>query len=102
MENGSVAIVTGASQGIGRATTSGLARDFSAVILEARNEEELEKTVASVSATGAEPLVCALDLRGPPLSSIFDPSHPVQRARMLVRWKCGQKLSMVRTPRRRK
>jgi 3-oxoacyl-[acyl-carrier protein] reductase len=63
MKNGSVAIVTGASQGIGRATAVRLARDFPGVVLSARNENELERTAAAVSAAGAEPLVCALDLR---------------------------------------
>jgi 3-oxoacyl-[acyl-carrier protein] reductase len=33
----SVAIVTGASQGIGRATAIRLARDFSAIVFVARN-----------------------------------------------------------------
>lgn len=63
MNNSSVAIVTGASQGIGRATALRLARDFSAVVLAARNEQELQRTAAAVSAAGAEPLVCVLDLR---------------------------------------
>jgi 3-oxoacyl-[acyl-carrier protein] reductase len=63
MKNRSVAIVTGASQGIGRASAVRLARDFSAVVLAARKEDELQKTAAAVSAAGAEPLVCALDLR---------------------------------------
>lgn len=63
MKSSSVAIVTGASQGIGRATALRLARDFSAVVLVARNKEELERTAAAVTAAGAESLVCALDLR---------------------------------------
>ena len=40
----SVAIVTGASQGIGKATALRLARDFSVVILVARDRDNLEKT----------------------------------------------------------
>ena len=65
MEPRTVAIVTGASQGIGRATAVRLARDFSAVVLAARNKDELEETAAEVKVAGAEPLVCALDLREP-------------------------------------
>jgi len=63
MKNGSVAIVTGASQGIGRATALRLARDFSAVVLAARDEDELQKTAVAVNAAGAESLICVLDLR---------------------------------------
>jgi 3-oxoacyl-[acyl-carrier protein] reductase len=63
MRKGSVAIVTGASQGIGRATALRLARDFSAVVLVARNQAELGKTAAGVDEAGAESLVCAFDLR---------------------------------------
>jgi 3-oxoacyl-[acyl-carrier protein] reductase len=58
----SVAIVTGASQGIGRATAIRLARDFAAVVLVARNAQELEEVAAQVKAAGAEALVLALDL----------------------------------------
>jgi 3-oxoacyl-[acyl-carrier protein] reductase len=61
----SVAIVTGASQGIGRATALRLARDFSAVALVARNKSELEKTASEIKLTRGEALVLAFDLREP-------------------------------------
>jgi 3-oxoacyl-[acyl-carrier protein] reductase len=61
----SVAIVTGASQGIGRATALRLARAFSAVVLVARNRENLEKTACNVKSAGAEAMVVAIDLREP-------------------------------------
>jgi len=60
-----VAIVTGASQGIGRASAIRLARDFSAIALVARNLEYFNDAAALVKATGAEPLVLDLDLREP-------------------------------------
>lgn len=63
--NESVAIVTGASQGIGRATAIRLASDFKSVVLAARNEEGLQETAGAVKSAGAEPLVLALDLRQP-------------------------------------
>jgi 3-oxoacyl-[acyl-carrier protein] reductase len=59
----SVAIVTGASQGIGRATALRLARDFSAIMLVARDKEKLEETAANVRSAGAEAMTCDLDLR---------------------------------------
>jgi 3-oxoacyl-[acyl-carrier protein] reductase len=65
MEIKSVAIVTGASQGIGRATALRLAHDFSAVVLAARNKDELQQTSEAVKAAGAEPLIYELDLREP-------------------------------------
>ena len=70
MNTNSVAIVTGASQGIGRATAVRLAREFSAVALVARNKEELEGTAAEVKANGAEPLICTVDLREPESASV--------------------------------
>ena len=65
MRPNSVAVVTGASQGIGRATALRLAHDFSVVVLAARNQEELQKTSADIKARGSESLVYALDLRDP-------------------------------------
>jgi NAD(P)-dependent dehydrogenase (short-subunit alcohol dehydrogenase family) len=62
----SVAIVTGASQGIGRATAIRLSKDFSSITLAARGRENLEATAAAVRANGAEPLVIDLDLSDVP------------------------------------
>ena len=60
-----VAVVTGASQGIGRATALRLACDFSGVVLAARSAGNLQETAAGVQSAGAEPLICPLDLREP-------------------------------------
>ena len=46
----SVAVVTGASQGIGRSTAVRLARDFGSIVLIARNRAKLEETAAAVAA----------------------------------------------------
>ena len=58
----SVAIVTGASQGIGRSTAIRLAHDFSTIVLAARNAKALEEVAAAVKEAGAQPLPLALDL----------------------------------------
>jgi 3-oxoacyl-[acyl-carrier protein] reductase len=60
--NDSVAVVTGASQGIGRATAIRLARDFSRIVLAARNRDALAEVAEEVARSGAEPLICDLDL----------------------------------------
>lgn len=60
-----VAIVTGASQGIGRSTAIRLARDFTSIVLVARNRENLDQTAVEVKKSGAEPLVIDLDLSEP-------------------------------------
>ena len=60
--NNTVAIVTGASQGIGQATAIRLARDFGAIVLVARNKAKLEDTAAAVRNVGAEALVIDIDL----------------------------------------
>jgi 3-oxoacyl-[acyl-carrier protein] reductase len=58
----STAIVTGASQGIGRATAIRLSKDFKAVVLVARNRDHLQETAKSVEANGAKTLILDLDL----------------------------------------
>lgn len=65
-----VAIVTGASQGIGRATALRVAHDFPVVVLAARNEDELEKTAADIRSAGAEATTYALDLSKPQSAQI--------------------------------
>jgi short-subunit dehydrogenase len=50
-----VAVVTGASQGIGFSTAVRLARDFGPIVLVARNRAKLENTAAAVREAGANP-----------------------------------------------
>ena len=61
----SVAIITGASQGIGQATALRVARDFEAVVLVARGRDKLEETAAGVRAAGAEAMIIEADLSQP-------------------------------------
>lgn len=60
-----VAIVTGASRGIGRATAIRLAQDFAAVAIVARDPDTLAQTGAAIAGLGAIPLVLEGDLRDP-------------------------------------
>ncbi|HLX00098.1 MAG TPA: 3-oxoacyl-[acyl-carrier-protein] reductase [Candidatus Acidoferrales bacterium] len=57
-----VALVTGASQGIGRATALALAAAGAKVICAARNEEKLAGVAAEISATGAEARAIKMDV----------------------------------------
>jgi 3-oxoacyl-[acyl-carrier protein] reductase len=66
----SVAIVTGASSGIGKATAVRLARVFGAIVLAARSAEKLGEVDQQVKTSGAEPLVLELDLMPPTAAEI--------------------------------
>ncbi len=59
------AIVTGASQGIGRAIAVRLARDGASTVLCARSREALDAAVQEIRQTGGKAAAIALDLRLP-------------------------------------
>ena len=94
----SVAVVTGASQGIGQATAIRLARDFSALVLVARNRAQLEQTADAVRAAGAEALI--ID-RFPKEAGIARYGKPEEIAELMAflvspgaRWMTGSTLRM--------
>lgn len=62
MPEGRVTIVTGASQGIGRAVASSFGREGDTVVLAARNRLGLEETADGVQAEGGHPLVVETDV----------------------------------------
>ncbi|MGB6484849.1 MAG: 3-oxoacyl-[acyl-carrier-protein] reductase [Candidatus Acidiferrales bacterium] len=62
---GKAAIVTGASQGIGRATAMALAGAGARVAVAARNEEKLAEVVKQIESTGGEALAVKMDVADP-------------------------------------
>ncbi len=64
--NERVALVTGASQGIGKACAIALAEAGAKVVLAARNVDKLNETAAEITALGAESLVVPMDIADPP------------------------------------
>jgi 3-oxoacyl-[acyl-carrier protein] reductase len=67
----SVAIVTGASQGIGRATAIRLTRDFKSLVLVARNTKKLEETASLVRSKSCNALVLDHDLSRPASAEVI-------------------------------
>lgn len=62
---GKIAIVTGASRGIGRAIALRLARDGATLVLAARTAADLEKVAATISSAGGRAACVPRDLRDP-------------------------------------
>jgi 3-oxoacyl-[acyl-carrier protein] reductase len=60
--SGRVALVTGASQGIGRTCALRLAKDGAAVAVAARNQEKLNELVAEINAAGGKAAAFVLDV----------------------------------------
>jgi 3-oxoacyl-[acyl-carrier protein] reductase len=59
---GKTALVTGASQGIGRACALALAKQGAGIALAARNEEKLEAVAAEISAAGGQAKAFVMDV----------------------------------------
>jgi NAD(P)-dependent dehydrogenase (short-subunit alcohol dehydrogenase family) len=74
---GSVAIVTGATRGIGRATAWRLARDGAAVVMCARDQAAVSETLAAAATDGLAMAGLALDLAEPSSSRVLV-EHAVQ------------------------
>jgi 3-oxoacyl-[acyl-carrier protein] reductase len=59
---GRVALVTGASQGIGRACALALAREDASIAVAARNQQKLDELVAQITAAGGKAAAFVMDV----------------------------------------
>ena len=62
MLKGKVALITGASQGLGRALALACAREGARVVINARSEDSIRPVAQEVESTGAEVLALAADV----------------------------------------
>ncbi len=62
---GKVVIISGASGGIGRATTLALAKHFPRLVLASRSQETLERLAEEVRAMGCPVMICPTDVTDP-------------------------------------
>ena len=62
MLGGKVALITGASQGLGRALALAYAKEGARVVINARSEESIRPVAGEVEASGAEVLALAADV----------------------------------------
>lgn len=63
--DGKVALVTGASSGIGRATSLTFAKQGARVVVAARRQEQCEETVNLIQTAGGEAIFCRCDVASP-------------------------------------
>ena len=83
--NGKVAIVTGASTGIGRATAKLFAQKGAKVVLAARREAELAGVVAEIEAAGGAAVALAGDVRSEELAAALVGWRPTGSAGWISR-----------------
>jgi len=62
MLDGKVALITGASQGLGRALALAYAKEGARVVINARGEEGIRRVAEEIEASGAEALALAADV----------------------------------------